>query len=55
MNVYVIFDPIHERVREVHSNKEIAYKRCDELDAKWGNNYVYPHVALEIEIDKIEI
>ena len=52
MIVYVIFDPIHERVREVYSDINVAYERCEELDKLWGNDYVYPHVAYKIEVDK---
>jgi hypothetical protein len=52
MKVYVIYDPLHERVRGVYSNEDIAYKKCNELDKKWGNDYVYPHHAIPFEIDK---
>lgn len=54
MIVYVIYDPLHERVREVHSNENVAYERCEKLDKKWGNDYVYPHISLEIEVDKVD-
>lgn len=53
MIVYVIFDPLHERVREVYSNKDDAWTRCGELDIIWGNDYIYPHIAIEIEVDKV--
>jgi len=52
MIVYVIYDPLHERVREVHSDENRAYQRCEELDKLWGNDYVYPHHAIKFEVDK---
>ena len=52
MKVYVIYDPLHERVREVHTNQDKSYERCNCLDSLWGNDYIYPHGAVELEIDK---
>lgn len=54
MIVYVIYDPMHERVREVRSDEKIAYQRCEKLDKLWGNNYTYPHVVIKFEVDKID-
>lgn len=52
MIVYVIFDPLHERIRGVYSNEDISYKKCKKLDEKWGNDYIHPHIAISFEIDK---
>ena len=52
MKFYVIFDALHERVCEVHSDENRAYQRCEELDKKHGNDYVYPHRAIPFKIDK---
>ena len=54
MKVYVIYDTLHERVREVHTNEDKAYERSNYLDSLWGNDYIYPHVTIEFELDEIE-